>query len=48
MEHKNFEKKKINGVFTAPDAHMHTSLSYTCISIQPADKAVECLIKSCD
>ena len=34
---------------TALDAHMrteHTSLSYSCISIKPADKAVEYLISS--
>ena len=28
-------------MFTALDAHMRTPLSYTCMSIQPANKAVK-------
>ena len=30
-----------HSVFSAPDAHIHISLSYTCMSIQPAERAVE-------
>ena len=33
-------------MFTAPDAHMHTSLSYTLLSIQSVNKAIEHLINS--
>ena len=49
MEHnyKNIHTIKTS-VFTAPDARMHASLSYTCMSIQPADQAVEHLINSYD
>ncbi len=43
--HENFHTK--HSVFTAPDVHMHTSLSYTLWAcIQPVYKAVEHLINS--
>ena len=34
---ENFHTK--NSVFTAPDVHMHTSLSYIIMSRQPVNKA---------
>ena len=43
--HENFHTK--HSVFTAPDAHMHTSLLYV-MSIQSAAKAVKHLFKSYD
>ena len=43
-EHKCFHTKAC--VFTAPNAHSNTSLSYTCVSTQPADKTVEHLMNS--
>ena len=46
MEHNNFHTK--HSVFTAPDAHMHTSHTHSCMSIHTADKAAEYLINSCD